>query len=1200
MVKINYHPEKRYSIPTRIITVFLSAITIVLLSRCGSGEYTRGIGVYPGDPSEDFSPVMYKDSTVYRNLAFHRPSYNSSSFDYNLTAELVTDGIRASNMPYRISCASSQEGTLPRNEREWLIDHNYFTGISLDSTYGWVQIALLGDSLPSFDRIDIGAIVRVDLKSPGRWSYRLLGSNDNSNWTELGGKEGYGYPGDTMQRFFRRPGPNPFRRLTASIEVKSPEKYQYFRLLLQSRNVMTWRFSGFDFYKDDKEVEVMPSARFTSAWMSAGTGKEWVMVDLGSVCSISQVDLYWIKRALEGSVQVSNDEQNWKDISNWTNGSGEKDEFKYSTPEAGRYVRVLMTKPESQDGYVMSEMEVYGRGGFLLKPKDQPDPEDKYHMQLAGGAWKVQRASLVHAEGNTLSKEGYNDSTWVSATVPGTVLVSYRNAGALPNPNYSDNQLMISDSFFNSDFWYRDNFDIPSSFNDKHLFLNFDGINWKAEVYFNGHDLGRIEGAFKHARFDIIQYVNPGAKNYLAVRIIKNAHYGNVKEQTAESTDKNGGILGADNPTMHATIGWDWIPTIRGRDMGIWNNVYLTHSGPVTIDNPYVKSELPLPDTTSANLHFVFTLTNHNNTPVEGTIHATLGNISFFEDETLESSETKVIEIDPDQISDLKMKDPELWWPNGYGSPHLYDVRIEFKDNSTGDVSDVNTFKTGIREMTYRMDSGALKIWINGRRFVGRGGNWGFPESNLAYRDREYDVAVRLHRGENFTMIRNWVGQTGDDGFYKACDKYGIMIWQDFWLANPADGPDPDDNRMFMDNAVDFIKRIRHHPSLALYCGRNEGDPPQPIDSALRAEIKVLDPGMEYISNSADKGVSGHGPYRAMPVKFYFENRATPELHSEIGMPNVVTYESLKKMMPDSSLWPAQGRMWGIHDFCLQSAQSASSFIDMINNEYGGADNIKDWDNLAQFVNYQGYRAIFEAQSKHRMGALLWMSHPAWPSMVWQTYDYYFSPTAGYFGCKKGSEPLHIQWNMLTDSIEVVNYSVEGGMKLKAYAELYNMDGTLKWHKETTVNCPEDNTAECFKMEYPEGLSDVQFIRLKLMQGDRLISDNFYWRGKEEYNYKALKEMPKVKIDAKTSTSKSGGQWRLTTVLNNSSKSPVIMVRLKVVRSNTGDRILPAYYSDNYISLMPGESKTIQTMVENADTRAEKPKVVISGFNLQP
>ena len=292
----------------------------------------------------------------------------------------------------------------------------------------------------------------------------------------------------------------------------------------------------------------------------------------------------------------------------------------------------------------------------------------------------------------------------------------------------------------------------------------------------------------------------------------------------------------------------------------------------------------------------------------------------------------------------------------------------------------------------------------------------------LRYRAREYEAAMRYHRDMHFNMVRNWVGQVGEDAFYEAADRNGIVIMQDFWLANPWDGPDPDDNAMFLRNVRDTLLRIRNHPSIGLYCGRNEGYPLKPLDDSIRAALQELHPGIQYVPSSADDGVSGHGPYQAMPPDYYFSQRATTKFHSELGMPNIVTMDSLKQMMPEESMWP-QGNVWGVHDFSLAGAQGGASFRNRIATSYGGADNAADWVSLAQFVNYEGYRAMFEAQGKNRMGLLIWMSHPTWPTMVWQTYDYYLEPTAAYFGAKHACEPLHIQWNPSTDRVEVVNYS---------------------------------------------------------------------------------------------------------------------------------------------------------------------------------
>jgi hypothetical protein len=456
---------------------------------------------------------------------------------------------------------------------------------------------------------------------------------------------------------------------------------------------------------------------------------------------------------------------------------------------------------------------------------------------------------------------------------------------------------------------------------------------------------------------------------------------------------------------------------------------------------------------------------------------------------------------------------------------------------------------------------------------------------------------LAYHADMNFTMIRNWVGQTGDDEFYEACDRHGIMVWQDFWLANPADGPDPYDPEMFMENAKDMVKRIRNHPSIAIYVGRNEGNPPEVLDTALRAMIPEIHPGIHYISHSSFGVVSGGGPYRALPVRDYYLLYGWNKLHSERGMPNVMTFESLKQTLPESALWP-QNNMWGLHDYCLEGAQGAASFNEMIEKGFGPADNAKEFTELAQWINYNGYRGMFEGRSPFRKGLLLWMSHPAWPSMVWQTYDYYFEPTAAYFGCKKASEPVHIQWNPVYDDIEVVNYNGRNRSGLIAKAQLLNMDGLVQWEKETGLDIKEDSTAKCFRLEFPESLSPVYYIKLTLTENDKTISENFYWRGLEDGNYQALRDLPVVQLNHSTKVTKSGENWILTTTLSNPSEHPALMIRLKVVGKNSGERILPVFYSDNYISLMPGEEKVITMKLKDMDTRGEKPSVEISGFNL--
>ena len=1162
-----------------------------LLASC-TGSFDQNGSLYPGNPDENDAPKLVSDKE-YRNLALNRKALASSAYDYNLTAHLATNGIPCTQLPAYISVSTSK-GPVAKNEREWMFDMKTNTGYSFEGQNEYVRVDFI-NYLPEFENVSLVATIsprrpeQPYFGAPGQeagqilssmkmraqkpldinWNIALEGSEDGEAWVELDKISGKG------------------TRINQTMK-KGSVQYPHLRLVFSSENADSWSVKDWDFFKDgvslDRSVEsqvevyrrdalvnILPSEDFKSCWMSAGEEEEWIYVDLGTVCSIKEVKTEWLSGVPQGKIQFSDNAADWRDVADIA--------ADVKTNGKARFVRLLCT---AGGPYILGNFEVWGNGGLVTEAQPQPEAKDG-RLDLKRGNWKIQRASEVEGDASAVS---FDDSKWIAATVPGTALVSYLNAGAIPDPDYSDYQLQVSESFFNSDFWYRDSFELPSDFEGKRLLLNFDGINWKADVYVNGKNAGRIEGAFIRGQFDVTDFVQPGT-NVLAVKIIKCAHPGAIKEQTALSTDSNGGLLGGDNPTFHSTVGWDWIPTVRGRDIGIWNDVYLTAVGDVTVEDPFVRSELS-DDNKLATVFVETELLNRSGNAVSGVVKGSFGSLAFEQEVSLAAGERKTVSFEP-----LKLENPELWWPAGYGEQHLYDVNIEFEQD--GAVSDTKAFKSGVREMKYDDSDGILSVWVNGRRFVGRGGNWGFAESNLRYRAREYDAAVRYHADMHFTMIRNWVGQVGDEEFYEACDKYGVMVWQDFWLANPWDGPDPYDEDMFVKNAKDYIKRIRNHASIGVYCGRNEGMPTATLDEAFKDLTTALHPGLHYIPHSAASVVSGGGPYRALPVKNYFDLHGFDRMHSERGMPNVMNYEDLIKAIPEDQVWP-QSSLWGIHDFTLESAQYGSSFNELVSNGFGEVKDAREFTELAQWINYNGYRAIFEGRSEHRRGMLLWMSHPCWPSMVWQTYDYYLDPTAAYFGCKKACEPLHIQFNALSGNVEVVNISGGDRTGLVARAEVFTMYGESASCHELNLDSNEDSTVICFPVEVPEDITDVYFIRLTLLENGSAVSENFYWEGKEDGNYQALRTVGQASVAMKSSVEQDGDVWKASVTLTNKSSVPAMMIRVKAV-DKLGDVISPAIYSDNYIFLMPGDSRTIDVEVADADS-FEAPRIEFSGFNL--
>jgi len=1247
----------------KVQAIAVSALfSLMALQPAAAQQTTRGIGIYPGSPQEYFGPQLVAADGL-RNVAQGRMTSQSSSFDFNMTSQLLTDGIISKGTPVFLE-VTTPDGQLSQRQRESTIDGNDWTRSIVMGEDTWLQYAWHGMTLKADAIHLIGTVAYREGEATEGYCIRVMASQDGRRWQEVArdesrqllGTRSWGMVHSDPNKNDGREDMLPTRRVEMDFPFSQPQSFSYLRVELLMKGAVYWTFTENPITLGGRQVEnLLPSSGFTSAWMTLSDRDEWASVDLGAPAEISNIRLHWLEKPQRFELQLSDDGTTWRKApASFRKGSNGK----------ARYVRVFIPSAGKVQRAVLSEIEVMGRGGLVAQPHAEAGWQNGKFL-LDGGDWRLQRASQVSARGAQISSPGFNASQWMVATVPATVLMSYVNAGALPNPNYDDNLLVSSESFFNSNFWYRREFRVPGEMQGQRVFLCFDGINWKADVWLNGQKVDRIEGAFMRGKTDVTRYLRDGV-NVLAVEIEKCAHPGAAKLKNEQTTDFNGGLLGADNPTFHATVGWDWISSIRGRDIGIWDDVYLTATpNSLTLSDPLVNSRVAINGTdTLATISPAVVVKNHADTRQTAVLAGWIGEIRFEKEITLAAGEEKEISFSPADFPQLREQPMHLWWPNGYGDPYLYDAGFQIQSNnsplttlnraegasqpfSTAPKAHLNSklstlnYHAGLREVTYANPVTRLQVFVNGVRFAPMGGNWGFSENNLCYRGREYDAAVRYHRDMHLNCIRNWVGQIGDREFYEACDRYGVMVFQDFWLANPADGPDPYDNEMFLRNARDMVLRVRQHPSIMLYCGRNEGYPPKALDDSLRQLVSELTaPSTEgtsqpfstapkaplnraegdsqpfstapkatlnsqlYISSSADDGVSGHGPYWAIPAKEYYQ-RLTGKLHTERGMPNIMTFEGFSRTFRPEHFWP-QSEYWGQHDFTQQGAQRGASFNKMVARAFGEPKDAREFTTLAQWLNYDGYRAMYESAGHERQGLLIWMSHPAWPSMVWQTYDYYFEPIAGYFGTKKACEPLHIQWNPLADSVEVINMGA-GQRDGIAVARMFDMHGVELWHNDHPFQSCNDTTISCFPVELPKDYQGVYFLRLEAISkpGAQPFSQNTYVCSTDTGNYQALRQLPTAKVRVTKFQADNASEKQNVTsspcyfvTLENLSHEPALMIRLNL-KTPDGEQVLPVLYDDNYFHLMPGERRTIRVSWHPRDARAQQPDVEVTGFNIQ-
>lgn len=865
--------------------------------------------------------------------------------------------------------------------------------------------------------------------------------------------------------------------------------------------------------------------------------------------------------------------------------------------------------------------------------------------------WEMTDGKTAMASNKSIFDPQYSTSAWYNATVPGTVLTTLVNQGVYPDPYFGLNNMNIPESLSRTDWWYRCKFIVPKDIDGNKLRLLFNGINYKADIYLNGKSLGDMKGAFIRGEFNITDLVNKNGENILAVHVFPPYNPGIPHEQSMiAGQGLNGGVLSTDGPTFISSIGWDWIPGIRDRNTGIWQDVRLKAGGDIVIGDPLVTTDILLPDTTQAKISIKNIVKNITSKTVNGTLTAKIENINISLPFTLAANEEKEITFTPEQFKELNIKNPRLWWPNGYGRPELYNLELTVQANNK--VSDTKSLKFGIREMSYELmvndnsqnkrvlytpnetvnkgkpvfdyinrvaftkdnnlptiakdaDTSGLQplssddpvgpffaIRVNGVRIFCRGGNWGMDDGMKRVSRERLEPYIRLHKDANFNIIRNWTGETTEEDFYALCDEYGMLVWNDFWITTD-DTVEPSDFPLFVKNATDAVRRFRNHPSIAVWCPRNEGFAPKQLEESISVMMAKEDPTRHYHGQSRflNMGTSGPWGYFKDPSKYYTEN--AKGFNTEMGSYAIPTANTIRKFIAPEDQWPIND-VWAYHDL-HHTTQNFGDFINAV-DRYGKAESMEDFSRKSQFVTYDAWRNMLEAWNSkmwnNTTGLVLWMSHPAWPSMIWQTYTYDYETPGSYFGAKKACEPIHIQMNLPENDVMIINTTLNDYKTVTAGLRFIDLQGKELYKKNIKLDAKANSATKCFVPEKGNNLPQLYLARLELKDAKgKVLSINDYWMTNgDKKSYEAINTLPSTTVTIKTISSK-GKTW---VEVSNPSKTLAVAVKLNVVDKNSKEILLPAYFSDGYINLLGGEKRLIELDIPKSITNYS---IVAEGYN---
>jgi exo-1,4-beta-D-glucosaminidase len=866
---------------------------------------------------------------------------------------------------------------------------------------------------------------------------------------------------------------------------------------------------------------------------------------------------------------------------------------------------------------------------------------DEYGRELSE-PWRIRVCNEVDAPGNRVSLPSFDTRGWVPAAVPGTILAALVAAGRYEDPYFGMNLRKIPREPFERPWWYRTEFRLSEAQAHETVLLEFDGVNYAANIWLNGRQVAAakdVKGAFRRFQYDVSDSIRHNV-NVLAVEVIP---------------PKPGDF----------TIGFvDWNPPAPDRNMGLFRPVRLRFCNGVSIENPFVETCLNLATLAEAHLTITADLVNHSDEAIRGILEGHIEGIHFTLNVRLQAHENRTVTFTPDEYPQLHITKPRVWWPHDLGTPELYPLELRFVTGP--EVSDVASLRFGIREVAdYWTAEGHRGFKVNGREVLIKGAGW-TDDLLLADTRETIDAELRYVRHMNLNCIRceNIWGKDGT--LYDLCDEHGILMmvgWSCQWeheqyLGKPVDERyggvvSPEDIELVSQSWQDQLLWLRNHPSIYVWAVASDKTCAPDLEKRYMEIFRTHDRRRPYLASTGGVGseqaivtrerivseISGCsgmkmlGPYEyTPPVYWYTDTRRggaygfNTETSPGAVMP---TLESLKRMLPPEHLWPIDEH-WHFH--CgLNEFATLDQYHSALAKRYGEANTVEEFARKAQTLNYELMRPMFEAfriNHGRATGVIQWMLNAAWPKMWWQLYDWYLMPTGAFYGAKKACEPLQLIYNYGDHSIYIVGWAVptiRGSdaqesvgtahpTSLTADIRLYNIESRLFLAAHFPVDAGHGMSKSILKLPHIETLSRTYFLSLRLLNAaGAQIADNFYWLSTKpdvlDYEAKVtpweyytpskgyadltmLNSLPPAHVDM-THRIEEG---TITVELANPSDKIAFFIELLLTDAVAGEPIIPIFWQDNYVTLLPNETKTLTATFPPAE---RQPLLTIRGWNLR-